>query len=515
MAAQTVCFGPFAFNPDNGTLFRGDELLSVGQRGASILAALLDKPGEVVTKAELMDAAWPGVAVEESNLSVQLASLRKLLGSAPAGQDEWIATVPRVGYRFVGKVKPKEPVDAPTAGQKPAVPLLAVLPFQNLSGDPEQDYFADGVVDDIITALTRFKSFAVIARNSSFVYKGRAVDVRQVADELGARYILEGSVRRAKERLRITAQLVDGTTGAHLWARNFDGSVEDVFDMQDHITESVVVVIEPHIRKAELDRSRQKRPESLDAYDLYLQALQKFNTMHPEENAEAFELLERAIALEPEYATALAAAAFCLEHRITMGWPPLGDDDEEKSLQLARAALAIGGDDAVVLARCAIVLMQVGREYDQALLIFEHAIELNPNDAVVLVLAGIGYMLGGSTDEALAIFNRTLALNPGEKYGAMQGIGAIHLYRGQYEEALIWARRALAENPNFNPTHWMLIAAYAHLGRMDEARRALSALQALAPTVSLATIARSSRDPHQAAASAMIAGLRKAGMLED
>ena len=217
-----------------------------------------------------MDAAWPGTAVEESNLSVQIASLRKLLGPSPDG-GEWIATIPRVGYRFVAEPEAAVPAQTQAARSEPVIPSLAVLPFQNLSGDPEQDYFADGVVEDIITALSRFKSFAVIARNSRFVYKGRAVDVRQVAKELGVRYVLEGSVRRAGDRLRITAQLVDGVTGAHLWADKFDGAVEDVFDFQDRITESVATVVEPHIQTAEIERSRRERPRSIAAYDIYLQ----------------------------------------------------------------------------------------------------------------------------------------------------------------------------------------------------------------------------------------------------
>ena len=410
-------------------------------------------------------------------------------------------------------MKPQAPLGPPADAGRPVIPLLAVLPFHNLDGGPEQDYFADGVVSDVITALTRFKSFAVIARNSSFVYKGRAVDVRRVAEELGVRYVLEGTVRRADKRLRITAELVDGTTGAHLWALTFDGTVQDVFNMQDRITESVAVVIEPHIQKAELDRSRQKRPENLDAYDLYLQALQKINTMEPAENAVALVLLDKAIALEPNYAAALASAALALEHRTTMGWPPLGVDDAAKSLRLARSALANGSDDAMVLARCGIVLMQVGREYDQALLILEHALELNPNDAGVLVLVGIGQLVGGSMDEALAIFERTIRLNPGEKYGAMQGIAAIQLYRKNYEEAATWARRALAENPNFNPNHWLLIAAYAHLGRLDEAKRALAKFQALVPTISIARIGRHCRDSTRD--DVVLDGLRLAGMPEE
>ena len=291
--------------------------------GALLLGALLKARGEVVTKAELMDAAWPGTAIEESNLSVQIASLRKLLGPAPDG-GEWIVTVQRVGYRFVGEADAPRPGDAPAPRSEPVAPSLAVMPFQNLSGDPEQDYFADGVVEDIITALSRFTSFAVIARNSSFVYKGRAVDVRHVASEFGVRYVLEGSVRRAGNRLRITAQLVDGVTGAHLWARSFDGSLEDVFDFQDRITESVATLVEPRIQTAEIERSRRERPGSMATYDIYLRALTKISSESDKDNAEAYALLTEALALEPDNAVFLAHAAWALEHRSTMGWPPIG-----------------------------------------------------------------------------------------------------------------------------------------------------------------------------------------------
>lgn len=212
MPGDPISFGPFLLSPDNGTLIRDRELLAVGLRGARLLGALLRNPGQVVTKAELMDAAWPGMVVEESNLSVQIASLRKTLGPSPGG-GAWIATVPRVGYRFIDSTEAGASSRTTRAAHaQPVIPSLAVLPFQNLGSDPEQDFFADGAVEDIITALSRFTSFAVIARNSSFVYKGRVVDVRRVASELGVRYILEGSVQRAGNLLRIRAQLVDGET---------------------------------------------------------------------------------------------------------------------------------------------------------------------------------------------------------------------------------------------------------------------------------------------------------------
>jgi TolB-like protein/Tfp pilus assembly protein PilF len=390
--------------------------------------------------------------------------------------------------------------------------LLAVLPFQNMSGDAEQEYFADGVVEDLITALSRFKSFAVIARNSSFVYKGRAVDVRQFAREVGVRYVVEGSVRRSGNRLRIAAQLLDGTNGAHLWAHNFDGAVEDVFDVQDRITEGVVAVVEPKVQRAEIDRSRRERPESLDAYDLYLRALQKINTSRPDDNAAGLELLDRAIAQEPGYAVALALAANGLQHRLTMGWPAMTDDDEGKCLRLAREALAIGGDDPMVLARCGLVLLLVGHEYDRGLQILKRALAANPNDVLVLSHTGIANVLSGRLDEAVVLLHRAIDLSPGDAWSGMTGLAEAHLCLGQYEDALEWAGRSLAENPNFNVTYWILIAAKAHLGRMDEARQELATLQAMAPGVSIARLGLHAKD--QRSNDVITEGLRLAGMPE-
>lgn len=278
-------FGPFVLDAQAG-LTRDGTPVPVGQRALSLLGALADANGAVVGKAELMECGWPGTIVEEGNLSVQIAALRKALGQAPDGT-EWIITVPRTGYRLL------RPGALSQAQALPVRPTLAVLPFTNLGGDAEQSYFADGVVEDIITALSRFRSFAVVARNSSFIYKGRAVDVREVARELGVRYVLEGSVRRGGDRLRIAAQLVDAVSGAHLWAQSFDGRLDEVFDFQDRITESVAALVEPHIRAAEIERSRRERPGSISAYDTYLRVLPRIMSESPVENEAAHRMLAR------------------------------------------------------------------------------------------------------------------------------------------------------------------------------------------------------------------------------
>lgn len=483
--------------------------MPIGQRACRLLSALLADPGAVRTKAELLDAAWPGMALEESNLSVQIAALRKLLGPGPDGE-EWIATVPRVGYRFVGRIEGRPGLDTSEA----ILPSLAVMPFENLGGDREQEYFADGVVEDMITALSRFTSFAVIARNSSFAYKGRIADVRQVAKELGVRYILEGSVRRAGDRLRITAQLVDATSRTHLWAERFDGAVADVFDVQDQITAGVAVAIEPQIRQAEIQRSRRKRPENLDAYDLYLRALAKLYTMRPDDNAEAYAGMTEAIALEPDYAPFLTNAVWALQFRLGMGWPALTEDDRAGCLDLARRSLANAHGDPAVLGQCGSALLMIGREYDYGMQIISDAVAANPNNQYLLVAAAVAKLHCGNIDEALAHSRRALLMSPRDPLAewSLTAIAHAHLALGDYAEALRTAERSLAVNANYEPTYWMLIAANAHLGHMDDAHRWLAKFQALAPGATIARIREGQPAKYPDRMAGIIEGLRMAGL---
>jgi TolB-like protein len=498
-------FGPFVLDAGRG-LLRNGKSIAVGQRGLALLKALLDAGGGVVTKADLMERAWPGTIVEEGNLTVQIAALRKSLGTTHDGQD-WIATVPRLGYRLVRPGSGSREADA-------SVPALAVLPFANLGSDPGQDWFADGVVEDIITALSRFQSFAVVARNSSFVYKGRPVDVRQVAQDLGVRYVLEGGVRRAGERLRITAQLVDGSTGAHLWAEQFDGMTADVFDFQDRITERVAMEVEPHIHQAELARSRLERPGSIAAYDIYLQALPKISNRTASANAEAYALLTGGLALEPDNALLLSHAAWTLNHRRAMGWPPFGPDDMQKSVELARRGLQHAGGNPTVMAHCGMVLLHRGSDYDWGMAVLQSAAEANPNSLVVVTAAGIAHLHCGSVADALTLFQRALRLSPRDPFAfvPLTGIAHAQMILGDYSEALAWATRSLALNPTFDPTLWMLIAANAHLARMEEARHFLDELGRLALGVTVARIraGQPAKDPSRM--SAILDGLRLAGL---
>ena len=421
------------------------------------------------------------------------------------------------GLRLAGLAEGPEP--------EPTIPSLAVLPFENMSGDPEQEYFADGIADDIITALSRFKSFAVIARNSSFTYKGRAVEVRQVAKDLGVRYVLEGSVRRAGARLRITAQLVDGGTGAHLWARNFDGALDEVFDFQDRITENVVrpalkaprgIAREPHIQLAEIERSRRERPRSIATYDFYLRAVAKLSTDTAQGNADAYALLMEAIRIELDNALFLANANYALFVRIMRSWPTIGPDDKAKRVELAHRALLHAAGDATVLALCGIALVHVGKDYDGGMAMLRSAVEANPNNLQVVHEAGVVNLHCGKLEDALGYFHRAIRLSPRDPraHFSLTGIAHVQMILGNFNEALVWASRALTLQPNYHPTYWMLIAGNAHLGRMGEARRFLDQFKMIAPGTTIASIwaGQPQKDPNRTAN--ILDGLRLAGLIE-
>ncbi len=469
MADSIPAFGPFSLDRSGKVLLRDGVPVEAGQRGIAVLKALVEAGGGTVTKAELMERAWPDVVVEEGNLSVQIAALRKALGTKPDG-GEWIATVPRVGYRLAA-------VPEGTAGLgEPMLPSLAVLPFQNLSADPEQEYFADGLVEDIITAFSRFKTFAVAARNSSFVYKGRAVDVREAARALGVRYVLEGSVRRTAERIRVAAQLIDGETGAHIWAEKFDGTIADILDVQDQITDSVIGYVEPQIRKAELDRARRKRPDNLQAYDLYLQALPTMQAGHrrqQDEYSKVLEVLYRAIALDPGFAPALAATAWAHERRLTRGHPaPPGIDDAAEAIALADRAVAADPDDAMVLAIAGVLYVTIRDDNAGGLGLIRRAAAFNPNSLLVANIAGYAFFHAGEFDESIEHYLRGRRLSPlgSDAVWSLNGVARSHLEAGRFEDALTWAERAIAVLPEGNVSGYCLAAAsLVGLGRIEDA----------------------------------------------
>ena len=370
-------------------------------------------------------------------------------------------------------------VDAPVL-TLPDKPLIAVLPFTNMSGDPEQEYFADGMVEEIITALSRIRWLFVIARNSTFTYKGQAVDVKQVGRELGVRYVLEGSVRKAGQRVRITAQLIDAESGAHLWADRFDGSLEDVFDLQDKVAISVAGVIEPALQAAEIRRSAERPTNDLTAYDLYLRALSHY------ENgrigiAHALELLGRAIERDPGYGPALALAAHC---HMLLAFFGGREAHRNQGLDLARKALRVARDDPDVLGRAAYLLGFFGEDLDAAIALIDRALELNPSFALGWFRSGWLRIWLGQPDVAIAHFQTSLRLSPRDPIPAsFLGIGCGHFFARRFDEARPMLLRSLQESPNSTSTHRHLAACYALMGRPDEAREIVERLRAISPVV--------------------------------
>jgi adenylate cyclase len=393
---------------------------------------------------------------------------------------------------------------------------IAVLPFQNMSGDAEQEYFADGMVEEIITALSRFRWLLVMARNSSFAYKGRAADVRTVANELGVRYVLEGSVRRAGDRVRITGQLIDAATGAHIWADRFDGSMADIFDLQDEITAAVVGAIEPSLRRAEIDRSLRKHPESLTAYDLFLRALGPLNRLRPDANAEALGFLERAIALDPGHAPTLAYAAFCYEQRILHGWSDTREEDTDKAVRLAREALAIDSGDAGAIAMASFVMAIVGHDWDAARVAARRALDINPNSVDVCWKAGWVILFDGDVEGALEPLERSLRLSPSDPLVPflLNAIGMCHLIQDRPEEALEAALRSAALSPDIDVTYYIMVPAAALLGRTEELERAKAKLTALAPGVTVSSFENRMPFRRREHLDILLDGLRKAGLPE-
>jgi adenylate cyclase len=364
----------------------------------------------------------------------------------------------------------------------PDRPSIAVLPFQNMSGDPEQNYFADGMVEDIITGLSRIKWLFVIARNSTFTYRGRAADVKQVGRELGVRYVLEGSVRKAGDHVRITGQLIDAATGVHVWAERYDRKFDDIFALQDEITLSVVGAIEPSLRLAEIERVKRKRSDSLDAYDLVLQAQDDVYSRNPERAARALLLLECALAFDPNYALAHAYAAECYHTLFLRGG--LREENRTVSIRHAETAIAHGQDDAHALAFAGFVIGMDKHDRAAAFAAFDAALAVSPSSALVYILGSLVLAFGGEAERAIEWADRGLRLSPLDPYRVTAFVSSAlgHYHRGHYEEAAAAARKAIQSRPDFSVCYMVLAAPLVKLGRIEEAKAAAVRVLELQPT---------------------------------
>lgn len=503
MQRARVSFGPFVLDPEIGTLLKHEVPIAVGQRGLKLLAALLARPGEILTKSQLMDACWPGMAVEESNLTVQIASLRKLLGVATHG-GEWIATVPRVGYRFVGSV------DVLTGGQSgpsPATPSVAVLPFQNLSDAKDQQYFCDGITEDVITELSRFRQMRVASRHSSGRFRGPGFDVISVGRELGVDYLVEGSVRRLGPRTRITAQLIDATTGSHIWAERYDSVQQEVFDVHDRIVRTIVGTIAGRMNAARTELARRKPAANLAAYEHFLRG-DALPIGTPEIEAEARRHFEKAVELDPGYARAYAMLSFSLERewlKDMSGSIRLLDE----ALELARKAIALDEND--FLSHLAMVWNHMDRHaFELAERHLATALSLNPNQPSILTDQAAFSVFMGQPERAIEILLDVRRLDPFFAPSWYWGeLGAAYFMARRHDEAIASMRRATV----LSYTKLAILAAcHAMTDKPDLARQSVDEMLRRIPDFSIVRFLEKQAFVRADDIEYLAEGLRKAGL---
>jgi TolB-like protein len=516
-------FADHILDIDRRELRRGAETVAVEPQVFDLLIYLVQNRDRVVSKDDLISSVWGGRIVSDSTLTSRINAARKALGDS--GEDQkLIRTIPRKGIRFVGTVRTQpnggEPAGADLGeGREPRValplperPAIAVLPFTNMSGDPEQEYFSDGISEDIITALSKLRWFFVIARNSSFVYKGKAVHMKQVAEELGVGYVLEGSVRKAGDRVRITAQLNDVATGGHIWAERYDRGLADVFAVQDEITEAIVAAIEPKLYAAENFHAQRKSPDSMDAWDLVMRALSHYWRVTRQDNIIAQALLEKATAIDPNYGQALGLLAASHTFSAHMGWADMATV-APLAERAALAAIRADSEDPWAHHVLGSVYLYT-RRFDDSLAEFELALRLNPNFSLAQGFYGLALSYCGRWEEADLAARRALRLSPRDPFtGVYYGIDAYAQYVGRnYEEAMRLAREGIRQRSDFVGAHRVLTAAAGMAGETEVAAAALRELRRAQPNVSLAWIANELPIKQDADREHYLEGFRRAGL---
>lgn len=500
-------FEGYVLDPERRELSLRGQNVAVGPKVFDLLLHLVVNRNRVVSKDDLLMAVWSGRLVSESTITSHINAVRKAIGDNGAEQ-RLVRTVARKGFRFVGEVEdaageapgmrgtreversPVESVPSHAALALPDRPSITVLPFQNLGGDPDQDYFADGVVEDVITALSRIRWLFVIARNSSFAYKGRAVDVKAIGRELGVRYVLEGSVRRSGNQVRITGQLIEAASGAHLWAERFEGTLDDIFELQEQVAGSVVGAISPQLERAEIERARHKPTASLDAYDYYLRGMAKLHNGGREAIEAALPLFHRAIELDPEFASAYGGAAWCHVWRKVNGWMVDRPREIAEGIRLARLAVALGREDAVALTRGGHALGHLAGELDRGIALLDRALLLNPNFAPAWFLGGFLRVFRGEAESAMAHLSHAVRLSPldPEMFRMEAGMALAHFFAGRFDVAATWAELALGKLPGFLVAVAVSAASHASAGRMEEADAAMQRLRTLDPSLRIANL---------------------------
>ena len=510
-------FDNYTLDADRRELRCGSDSVAVQPQVFDLLVYLVQNRERVVSRDDLIASVWGGRIVSESALTSRINSARMALGDS--GRDQkLIRTIPRKGLRFVGAVSEPSNGIRPVLERPPSVPPLpdrpaiAVLPFINMSGDPEQEYFSDGISEDIITALSKLRWFFVIARSSSFTYKGKTVHLKQIAEELGVGYVLEGSVRKSGDRVRITAQLNDVSTGSHIWAERYDRDTADVFAVQDEITASIVAAIEPQVYAAEDFRARRKPPGSLDAWDLVMRALSHYWRVTRQDNLVAQALLEKAIVMDPNYGQALGLLADSYAFGAHMGWTDLA-----KAVQIAEPAAlaAVRADSADPWAHFALGgVYLITRRFDSSLAELKLALDLNPNFSQAHNYYAAALNFCGRWQEGDEAARRALRLSPRDPFSAQfYGSASMAQFVGRnYDEAIRLARIAIRLRGDYTGAHRVLTAAAGMAGQIEVARAALQELRRVHPNISLAWISNQIPIKHDADREHYLEGFRRAGL---
>jgi TolB-like protein len=510
-------FENYALDADRRELRRGTEQLAVEPQVFDLLHYLIRNRDRVVSRDDLLAAVWKGRIVSESALNTRLNAARLALGDN--GKDQRvIRTFPRRGVRFVGTVR-EEPAPGGGPSGPPALAVadrasIAVLPFANLGNDPAQDYFTEGIVEDIITALSRNRALFVIARNSSFAFRDKNVDIKEVGRQLGVRYVLEGSVRKLGGKVRVSGQLIEAASGYHLWADRFDGDVADIFELQDQIVTRVVGAIAPQLEKAEIERAKHAATEDLAAYDLYLRGLAHWNRWTRDDNAEALRLFYAAIDKDRDYSTPYGLALSCYLLGKASGWTE--SCDQREIARLVERAADIGVDDPVALCWAGHALAFFFGDVERALLLIDRALELDGNLAVSWQRSGWVRGYAGDPERAIESLNNAIRLNPLDPrmFLTQSAMGFAHFIAGRDREAADWAARALRAKPNWPPALRVAVAANAMLDRLDEARRALALLRQADPAMTVAKVCAFYPLRREVDRGRLTLALRKAGVPE-
>jgi TolB-like protein len=514
-------FTDHVLDTDRQELSRAGTGVPVEPQVFDLLLYLVENRERVVSKDDLFDNIWEGRIVSESTLTSRINAVRKAVGDS--GRDQrLVRTVARKGFRFVGDVceskpetKPQENlIHLPNKDNLLSLdrPAIAVLPFTNMSEEPEQEYFSDGISEDIITALSKLRWFYVIARNSSFVYKSKSVHLKQIGADLGVGYVVEGSVRKGRDRVRITVQLNDVMTGSHIWAERYDRNLADVFAVQDEITQAIVAAIQPQLYAAENFRARRKPPDSMDAWDLVMRALSHYWRVTRQDNVVAQALLEKAINIDPNYGQALGVLAASHTFSAHMGWETMAN-----AVPIAeRAALAaIRADSEDAWAHYALASVYLfNRRFEDSLAEFELALGLNPNFSPAMGYYGVALAYCGRWEEGDRAARHALRLSPRDPFAAIYcGVAAYSQFVGRnYEEAIQLSREALRHRADFVGAHRVLTAAAAAAGLDDLASAALRELRRVQPNISLEWIATEMPFKHEEGRLCYLDGLRRAGL---